>query len=172
MLFFCCTFVKNIYRKYKGEETYMNEFLKVYTYESRMGKAIEGYLHTNYPEAEVKWGKKGDKLIMKRTVWERLVIRFIGDPVQKSTRVTFHYMRWKVKGVHYGLMGVWPTLIALTDSDGLEESLAEGLGRYLGLRYWVRVECLRPRGLLLRTLDLVFRRRNPPYSVVGILFKP
>ena len=150
----------------------MNEFLKVYTYDSQMGKAIEGYLHTNYPEAEVKWGKKGDKLLMKRTVLERLVIRFIGDPVQKSTRVTFHYMRWQVKGVHYGLMGIWPTLIAQTASDGLEESIAEGVGRYLGLRYWVRVECLKPRSFLLRILDLLLRRKNPLYSVVDIPFKP
>ena len=150
----------------------MNEFLKVYTYDSQMGKAIEGYLHTNYPEAEIKWGKKGDKLLMKRTVLERLVIKFIGDPVQKSTRVTFHYMRWKVKGVHYGLMGIWPTLIAQTASDGLEESLADGLGCYLGLRYWVRVEYLKPRNLLLRMLDFILRCQKPPYVVVSVLFKP
>ena len=150
----------------------MKQFLKVYTYDTRMGKTIEGYLHTNFPEAEVKWGKKGDRIIMKRGMWERLVIRFVGDPVQKITRVTFGYMRWRVKGVHYGLMGVWPTLIAQADSDGIEESLANGLGRYLGLRYWVRVECLKPRNLLLRMLDFILRHQKPPYVVVSVLFKP
>ena len=150
----------------------MKQFLKVYTYDPRMGKAIEGYLHTNYPEAKVKWGKKGDRLIMKRTGWERLVIRFVGDPIQKNTRVTFGYMRWKVKGIHYGLMGVWPTLIAQADSDGLEETLAEGLGRYLGLRFWVRVECLKPRNLLLRMLDFILRCQKTPYVIVSVLFKP
>ena len=137
-----------------------------------MGKAIEGYLHTNYPDAKVKWAKKGDRLIMKRGVWERFVIRFVGDPVQKSTRVTFGYMRWKVKGVHYGLMGVWPTLIAQTDSYGEEESLAEVLGRYLGLRYWVKVEYLRPRNILRRMMDTIFRRPRKPYDVMKVLFKP
>ena len=150
----------------------MKQFLKVYTYDQRMGKAIEGYLHTSYPEAKVKWAKKGDRLIMKRGVWEHLVIRFVGDPVQKNTRVTFGYMRWKVKGVHYGMMGVWPTLIAQADSYGLEETLAEGLGRYLGLRYWVRVDCLKPRNLLLRMLDFILLRQKSPYIVVSVLFKP
>ena len=43
----------------------MNQFLMVNAYDPRMGKAIEGYLHTNFPEAEVKWGKKGERIIMK-----------------------------------------------------------------------------------------------------------
>ena len=150
----------------------MNQFLMVNAYDPRMGKAIEGYLHTNFPEAEVKWGKKGERIIMKRSAWEHLVIRFVGDPVQKSTRVTFSCMRWRVKGVHYGLMGVWPTLIAQADSYGLEETLAEGLGRYLGLRYWVRVDCLKPRNLLLRMLDFILLRQKSPYLVVSVLFKP
>lgn len=125
----------------------MDSTLKLYAYDPNFIKVLESYLRTNYPEAEIRRGKRDDRLIMKRSSRERLTIRFVGHPQQKTTCLNFSYMRWRILGIHYGFMGIWPTLVALSDSNGFIESLASGLGRYLGTRYWTKAECIKPTGI-------------------------
>ena len=125
----------------------MTENLKIYTYDPQFWKVLESYLRTNFPQAEIKTGKKKDRVVMKRSTREKLTIRFVGDPQQKTTRLSFHYMKWVVRGILYGRMGVWPTLVAQSESYGFTEKLASEMGRYLGTRYWTKAESIKPKGV-------------------------
>lgn len=125
----------------------MNEFLKIYTYDPQFEKTLEGFLRTNYPEADIKKSKRKDTLVVKKSAKEKLTIKFEGDPQQKTTIVSFRYMKWVVRGIHYGLMGIWPTPVALSESNGFEEDMSAQLGRYMGARYGVRAEFLKPTGI-------------------------
>ncbi len=151
----------------------MNEKLKVFTSDSKIGKAIEGFLRTNYPEAELRWkGKHGDKIIMKRSSMETTTIRFVSDARQKNTIITFGYIKWVVRGILYGKMGIWSTLIAQSDSNGFVEDMVDKLGRYLGFRFWARVECQKPMGFFSIVKGLVKRNLKSPFITVRVLFKP
>ena len=151
----------------------MNKKLKVFTFDPQIGKAIEGFLRTNYPEAELRWkGKRGDRIIMKRSSMETTTIRFVNDVDQNTTVITFGYIKWLVRGILYGRMGIWPTLIAQADSNGFVEDMADKLGKYLGLRFWARVECQKPMGFFSIVKGLIRRNLKRPYIIVRVLFKP
>lgn len=125
----------------------MDSTLKLYAYDPNFIKVLESYLRTNYPDAEIRHGKRDDRLIVKRSSWERLTIKLVGHPQQQTTCLNFAYVKWRVLGIHYGSMGVWPTFVAQSDSNGFIESLAKGVGRYLGTRYWTKAEYVEPIGI-------------------------
>lgn len=125
----------------------MKEILKIHKYIPQLGKVLEEYLRTNYPEAEIKKSRYENTLIMKRSAKERLTIRFERDSQQQTTILYFLYYKWVIRGIHYGMLGVWPTPIAMTESNGFEEYLSEKFGRYLGIRYWTKVEFLKSKGI-------------------------
>ena len=151
----------------------MNEKLKVYTCDPKIGKAIEGFLRTNHPDAEIRWkGKRGDKIIMKRSSRETTTIKFVRDVEQETTIITFGYIKWVVRGILYGRMGIWPTMIAQADSNGFVENMADILGKYLGLRFWARVECQKPMGFFSIVKGLIRRNLKRPFITVKVLFKP
>ena len=130
-------------------------------------------MRTNYPEAELRWkGKRGDRIIMKRSSMETTTIRFVNDVDQNTTVITFGYIKWLVRGILYGRMGIWPTLIAQADSNGFVEDMADKLGKYLGLRFWARVECQKPMGFFSIVKGLIRRNLKRPYIIVRVLFKP
>lgn len=122
----------------------MKEILKIHKNIPRFGKVLEDYLRTNYPKAEIKKGRRENTLMMKISARERLTIRFESDSQQQTTTLSFLYRKWVVRGIRYGVLGVWPTPVAITGYDGFEEELAEKLGRYLGIRFWAKTEILKP----------------------------
>ena len=110
-------------------------FLLLHTSDPMLWKAVETCLRTRYPEAEIRKGKKNESFVLKRTSNERLKIRICVNRKENTTRFTFSNLHWAVRGIRYGMLGVWPTLIFDSDSCGLIEDAAESLGRYLGHRF-------------------------------------
>ena len=125
----------------------MQEILKIHKYIPQFGMVLEKFLQSNYPEAEIQKGRRGNTLIMKRSARERLMIRFESDSQQQNTILHFSSYKWVVRGIRYGMLGVWPTPIVISGAGGFEENLAENLGRYLGMRFWAKAELLKPKGI-------------------------
>ena len=69
-------------------------------------------------------------------------------------------MKRSIRGVHYGTMGVWPTFIFESESNGFIEVLAKELGKYLGIRYWKKAVFIKEKN----TKPFV-------YTLLGILFE-
>ena len=150
-------------------------FLLLHTCDPMLWKAVETCLRTRYPEAEIRKGKKNESFVLKRSSNERLKIRISVNREENTTRFTFSYLHWAVRGIRYGMFGVWPTLIFDSDSCGLIEDAAESLGRYLGHRFWKKAECYRKIGFWKRIRLYLFRKDKSvpvPLYEVKTLFKP
>ena len=152
-----------------------NRCLLLHTCDPMMWKAVETCLRTRYPETEIRKGKKNESFVVKRSSNERLKIQISINREEKNTRFTFSYLHWEVRGIRYGMLGVWPTLVFDNDSCGLIEDTAEGLGRYLGMRFWKKTEYYQRIGFWKR-IRLFFLRKDKsvpvPSNEVKILFKP
>lgn len=140
-------------------------YLLLHTCDPMLWKAVETCLRTRYPEAEIRKGKKNESFVLKRSSNERLKIRIRANREENTTRFTFSYLHWGVRGIHYGMFGVWPTLLFDNDSRGLIEDVAEGLGNYLGMRFWTKTECYLRVSFWKRIRLFLFRKdRSVPVS--------
>ena len=150
-------------------------YLLLHTCDPMLWKTVETCLRTRYPEAEIRKGKKNEDFVVKRFSNERLKIRITANREENTTRFTFSYLHWGVRGIRYGMMGVWPTLIFDNDSYGLREDVAESLGNYLGMRYWKKTEYYQRIGFWKHTRQYFLRKDKsvpvPSYEV-KTLFKP